>query len=376
MKHVILLVCALLISGGLSISSQAEVVSKMVGASADCNGCITQPLTPAILCQAPSFCARIIAPDWSNTDIYYGTDGTNCRKSTDGAVTWANCTANPSTPVYSHYAVTLNGTVLAIGNDNGGTETRVRRSTNGAVSWSTVYSAAPANANTYSPNGQFRCAATADLCTFVYRDPSNNMVSLRSTDDGLTWVVNSAIGTTLNVTMAMVMANDGLLGIAVPPNADGASNLRSLLWDGVQWTRSAVVWPTSSGGQCNWAFIIGDSRKGICHVGTTGAAYTIRDINGNIEKTFTLPDVPSDNGGSAIGLAISLTSTGIWLFRTDTAGSTGIWVSLDSGTSFVKLTTIDPPGSGIGNQGSIHHVGGCLVASYNTTAGSTVVSVC
>ena len=336
-------------------SSESASVNKIFGAAA--NGpAPSVPLTPTILCQAPSLCARIISPDWSTTDTWYGWDGSNCRKSTDSGDTWANCGANPSaTANYAQYAVTMNGTVLAGGNDGGGAVFRIRRSTDGAASWSTVYDSAPVDLlNVIITNTRFRCAETQDLCTFFGRDAANNVWSLTSTDDGQTWALDTTISAA-NVTsyFMTIFANDGGSGFAFGGGGDGFTNSRSINWTGSEWTAAATLFtPTTTGGQCSGSVILGGLYRAICHDTTLGTTWTIRSDLGTVTATTTMPDIVSGQAAQA-GLAISMSATSIYFFYSDSDGQTGIWVSNDSGASFVKLFATDPAGFGIGTQGSI-----------------------
>lgn len=371
-------ICAIIIGIGSWAVDVPAAVRTIIGMTANCPGCSPPPLTPLVLCQAPEFCTRVMAPDWADTDNWYGSDGTNCRKSTDGADTWANCGANPSaTAVYNQYAVTMNGTVLAGGNDGGGTVFRIRRSTDGAASWSTVYDSTPIDLLGVV-NGRFRCAQTQNLCTFFGRDAANNVWSLTSTTDGATWVLDTTISAA-NIAQffATIFANDGSVGYAFGGIGDGFSNYRSINWTGVEWTAASTFFtPTTTGGVCNFAIILNGAFRSICHDTTLGTTWTIRNANGGVEvASTTFPDVPAGQLAQT-GLAISLVANSIYLLYPDATGRTGIWVSLDSGVSFTKLFATDPAGQGIGTQGSIYMVNSCLYASYIASATSTVLRVC
>jgi len=372
------LFATLVLVGSLCGIVSAGPISNIVGANVS-GPKPNLPLSAVVLCQAPDFCTRVMAPDWSNTDIWYGSDGTNCRKSIDGADTWATCGANPSaTAVYNQYAVTRNGTVLAGGNDGGGTVFRIRRSTNGAVSWSTVYDSTPIDILSVVTNGQFRCAESQDLCTFFARDAANNVWSLTSIDDGVTWALDTTISAA-NVTQYFmtIFANDGLSGYAFGGTADGFSNFRSINWTGTEWTQASTVFtPSTAGGACNFAFILGSDFRSICHVTTLGTTWTMQNANGTVLTTFDPPDILTGQSPQ-VGLGISMSATSVYLFYLDSAGRTGIWVSNDSATSFTKIFATDGAAAGISTQGSIHSVNGCVYASYLVSAlTSTVIRIC
>jgi hypothetical protein len=198
--RILLLVCIIMF-GGLFSSSEAQI-SKTVGTGADCTGCTVYPLTLSVLCEPPDTCVRLMAPDWSNENRFYGTDSTNCRVSNDKGDTWSNCGSNPSATIYLSYAVTSTGVVLAAGNDGGGTVFRIRRSTDGGNTWSTVYDSAPINILSISAQnvGVMRCSQDEDLCTVIGRDGVNNPYYLISEDDGLTWTFNAIPGTNISNT--------------------------------------------------------------------------------------------------------------------------------------------------------------------------------
>lgn len=377
-----------IIVAGLFVTAQSDgaAVNKIVGAAVNGPAPVV-PLTPAILCQSPSLCARIIAPDWSdsNSERFYGTDGTDCRRSVDGAVTWSDCAANPSaTATYLHYAVTRNGTVLAAGNDNGGTTFRIARSTTSAASWTEAYNSTPIDLGVGTvTNGRLRCAQDIDLCAYLGRSIVGNQVwGLTSINDGQTWTLVNPISLTANVAgfFTTAMLNDGSLYYNGPSSGDGVSSNRSVTFDTANWVQNATLWPTTAGGICNWSFFLAGIPRTICHETGAGTTYTMRDAQGATITTFSLPDVPSDGGNPQVGLAFSVTDQSIHLVRTDTTGRTGLWVSVDSGNTFVKLFATDPAGQGISSQGSTFKgVDGCVYFAYLTTLGgvtSTIFKVC
>lgn len=355
----------------------AHAVTTVIGAQVQPPG---PPLNTFILCQGgvPT-CTRIMTPDWSNSQRWYGSNQSNCRISVNGARTWSNCPSNPSsTATYNHYAVTNKGTVLAAGNDSGGTVLRIRRSTDQATTWTTVYNAAPVDVASIYQNQRFHCAATISLCTFLFRDPGNNIISLTSTDDGQTWTVNASIGTSNVTTAHTSFANTGAIGQWGVLSADGFSNFRAALWNGATWTLSPI-WPSTGGGLCRWNFVLNGSRRSICHVGGTGTTYEQRDENGTVipGSSFTLSNVPSDNGGNS-GLSISVRPSGIWMIRGTTAGRTGVWASLDGGASFNQIFETDTAGFGINQVGSIFEgLDGCIYASWLAgSSNETVIKIC
>lgn len=377
-KRLLLTVALVLAVGGIG----SAAINNIIGASVS-GPKPDLPLSAVVLCQAPEFCTRIAVPDWSNEDVFYGTDGNDCRKSIDGGDTWNDCGANPSaTVVMNDYAVTMNGTVLAAANDGGGTVFRISRSTDGAASWSFVYSSTPVDGMTTFPtNGRLRCARTANLCTFYGRAPTagNDIFSLTSIDDGLTWALTTGIGVSSVGWQAVIMNQDGTQAFANVNAGDGftATN-RTMLFDGVSWSRAPLTFATTAGGLCNWAFLLNGTTRTICHSTGLGTTFNMMDEVGNIQTTFTIPDFPSGNGTAGIGQAISVRTNAIHFVGTTTTGRTGFWVSADAGVSFTKIFETDGAGSGISSQGSIYEgVNGCIYTAYLVGgASSTVVRIC
>lgn len=351
----------------------SSAVQKILGGAADCPACVVFPLTPVILCQAPEFCTRTMAPDWSDSETFYGTDMTDCRKSVDGGDTWNDCGSNPSaTATYPHYAVASDGSVLAAGNDSGGTVLRIKKSIDGGVTWSQVYeSATEDGGGAFTGHTRLKCAqsTTEKLCTFVYKDIGNNAISVVSRDNGDSWVADTIIGIIVYNPNGLALTNDGLLGIVQPDISDGFSNYRALIWDNASWERT-TIWSATTG-SCYEQFVLNSARVGTCRVGATGITYQLRSEAGVVTKTFTLSD--GFTGAITSGLAYSVTSNWIAMLKPDSAGNTGIWISIDAGTSFIKVFSATGP---IGNQSDVFSANGCMYFSYLNGGGSTVGKIC
>ena len=350
-----------------------SAIKMVVGGAASCPGCIIYPVTPVILCEAPEFCTRTMAPDWTNPNVFYGTDMTDCRKSVDGGDTWNDCAANPSgTAVYPHYAVASDGSVLAAGNDSGGTVLRIRKSVNGGAVWSQVYeSATEDGGGAFAGHTRLKCSqsTTEKLCVFVYKDVSNNAISVVSRDNGDSWVADTTIGTIVYNPNGLALTNDGLLGIVQPDTSNGFSNYKAVLWDNASWEVS-TIWPATTG-SCYEQFVLNGARMGICRVGATGTSYELRSETGVVQKTFTLLD--GFTGAITSGLAYSVVTNWLAMLKPDSGGNTGIWISLDSGTSFIKVYSATGP---IGSQSDVFSANGCMYFSYVNGGGSTVGKIC
>lgn len=341
-------------SGMIELSSAA--VSKIFGLAGECTGCIYPP-TFTILCQSPSVCTRQSAPDWTNANRFYGNDGSNCRVSSNGGLTWGNCASNPSaTASYYHYAVAADGSVLAAGNDAGGTVLRIKRSTNNTVSWSTVYESTTEDSSA-SGHTRLKCTPIEAICVFAYKDVSNNAIGLTSTDDGLTWTEFAGAGTIVYEPNGLVLSTDGGSAMMQPPSSDGFNSFRALIWNGSTWFRD-LIWPTTVGGACYEQFILNGALRGICRVGAT-TNYTLRDSAGVVLTTFTYPEVFT--GAITAGLAYSSNTNQIVAAKINTAGNTNLYVSMDAGVSYVKALTVTGT---MTNQADTYTANGCTYFSW------------
>lgn len=110
---------------------------------------------------------------------------------------------------------------------------------------------------------------------------------------------------------------------------------------------------------------------GICRVGATGTSYQLRNEAGVVQKTFTLSD--GFTGAITSGLAYSVVTNWLAMLKLDSGGNTGIWISLDSGTSFIKVYSATGP---IGSQSDVFSANGCMYFSYVNGGGSTVGKIC
>lgn len=117
------------------------------------------------------------------------------------------------------------------------------------------------------------------------------------------------------------------------------------------------------------------TKRMICHDGSSGTIYTMRDENGIVAKTFSLPDSASDNGVPQVGLAYSLVSNWIAVLRNDTAVRAAIWISLDNGSTFTKLRQMSN-GMGTGGGSIMKGLDNCMYFSLDTGPNGTVGRVC
>lgn len=364
----------------LTIASSEAVVSQ-VGAVGECDtelvGCRPVPVA-AIMCANPSTCSRITASDPSNANLLYGTDSANCRKSTDAGATWANCTANPSTVTLLHYAVAVDGEVLAAGNGPGGTTFIIQRSSNGGTSWTNVYSSATVDGDGAAVFKQrIACATTTLICIAGYRSAGNQLIGLHSIDGGASWIETS-MGTSLGTVVGVGINSAGTIGGVGIRSGDGALNYKGAIWNGSSWALSSV-WPNTAGALCSSVFIRNADFAVFCKQ-TTAAEYTIRDYNGQIQSTFTIPNGFTGVPGSYIGHMLSMTegsTAPALIFGLDTRVGTSVWVSIDGSTFFQTLLLSDI-GSAINTPGSAYLAHGCgyFSANQGVNPTGTVVRAC
>jgi len=301
-------------------------------------GSVFQPGSTEILCQAPKFCPRIVAPDWSTGGTtMYGTDP-SCRKSIDGGRNWLACTTQPSA-TNSNYSITVakNGAVLWAGNDALGTVYNIRRSTNGAVSWSTAYTTATTSTYSASVNSLIKCAETSTICVAFYISAGNVVQVLTSIDNGQTWA-NATNGTMADTPLLFSLSNDGAHAIA-PPNVPDAS-LFAIVYTAGTWHRSTIPWPTSSGGACATVFAIQSVNRGICNDTALGTNITIRNEDGLVQNTFDLTARFAGGTTKLAANAADLTSARAAMIGNNNSGSTSVWLSSDAGLSWSAEGTL------------------------------------
>lgn len=380
MKKITLGLFILVVSLAYVVSSEAV---KRVGGASQCDttisGCFPPPVLTT-LCLNPSTCSRITALDPSNANLMYGTDATNCRKSTNGGPTWSNCAANPSTAVLVHYAVNQDGEVLAAGNGPGGTTFIIQKSNNGGVSWSNVFSSATVDADNATVFAQrIACAKTSLICIAVYRSPASQLMGLSSVDGGGTWSSIALGNDVASPIIGVELSDDGSMGLAGVKFSDGVSNFKAALWNGTVWSLSGI-WPNTAGAQCYGVLFYNADVAEFCKE-TAAATYTIRNYQGTILKTFTLPNgftgLPTSYSGIMIGLNPG-SDKPLAILGADNRVGSSIWISID-GTSFIQTNLLNDVGQGVnGQQSSAYLANGCGYFSMNEAKNPTgiVMKVC
>lgn len=316
----------------LGVTIDGHAVTQVQG------GATFQPGSTEILCQAPKFCPRVVAPDWSTGgSTMYGTDPT-CRKSIDGGRNWLACPTQPSA-TNSNYSITVakNGAVIWGGNDAGGTVFNIRRSTDGGVSWSTAYTTATISTYSASTNSLIKCAETSTTCVAFYISAGNTVQVLTSIDNGQTWAPGTN-GTMVDTPAVFTLSNDGAHGIA-PPNAPNGS-LSAIVFTSGTWHRSSIPWVTSAGGGCVTAFVIQSVNRTICNDTTLGTDITLRNEDGLVQSTFNLSARFAGANTNLIANAADLTTGKAAMVGTNNSGSTSVWVSSDAGNSWTAEGTL------------------------------------
>lgn len=318
----------------LTVFILGSLIASSSFAATEVNGAaVGAPSSTEILCQSPKFCPRVVAPDWStNGSTMYGTDPT-CRKSIDGGRNWSACTTQPSA-TNSNISITVasNGAVLWAGNDALGTVYNIRRSTNGSTSWSTVFTTATTAINTPSTS-TIKCAQTTSTCLAFYISAGNTIQHLTSTDNGATWSAGATIGTSSAGHATFAISLDGQHAIAPPGTANGTT-FRAILYNSGSWSTS-LVWPTSTGGSCSGPYIVLTFNRALCNDTTLGTNITTREENGVVQNTFNLSSRFAGGTLPLLAGTPSMFSSNVVLVATNNTGSTNVWISHDSGNTWV-----------------------------------------
>lgn len=338
---------------GICLSADAFAVTGTMG------GAVNEPVTAEILCQSPKFCPRIVAVDWSNTSVMYGTDPT-CRKSIDGGSTWVACTTQPSaTNSNNNIAVAKNGAVIWGGNDALGTVYNIRRSTNGTVSWATVYSTATTDiAPTSTNSSKIKCAQTSSVCLAWYISAGSVVQVLTSLDNGLTWTPGTN-GTIASTPLFFAMSTDGTIGIAAPAGPNGS--IQSIFYTGGTWQRSALNWATAAGGTCPSSYVVAGLMRTICTDTTLGTNITLRDEEGIVQNTFNLSNRQVGGNAILVANAANRTSNTVTMIGNNSAGVTSIWTSTDQGFTFVSEGELTEQ---VSTPNDSFQLDGCIYFSY------------
>lgn len=344
--------------------SKSEAVTKVVGGQAECDttniGCNPIPLTVTILCTVG--CTTLTAPSLTDSNRWWGTNtGVACRTSTNGGVTWGNCTSNADVAALYHYAGTADGGVLAAGVTNSGTHCKIYKSTDNAVSWVNVFDdAVQFNCGNGGPNGgtRLKCALNGK-CELNFLGTGNIAQTVESTDNGNSWTRTALTGIVYN---PISLVFDGSKGFSTPGGGDGGSNFKAFIYDGGPWSLS-TVWPALV--RCFPSTILNGSGASVCQTGIT-TTYTVRNSTGALISTQTLPNASPITNAGMVGM--SPVGNALYLIMTDdnSVGGPriGVWVTtngLSDGT-MVRIFT-GPLNLSVNNQSDIHYINGCIYFS-------------
>jgi hypothetical protein len=362
----ILLILLLLILVFVSQSNSA-VVNKIVGLNADCgNACQPIPLNVTVLCFNAG-CPLQTAPSFTDEQRFWGSVSGFCKTSINGGVTWLDCPTQPFSDGTEQCAGTSDGAVIAVARLSNPNRTSIKRSVDNGVTWNTVYEDTVLISG--SNTSKVRCFLDG-YCFVVDRDVVDlHFFVLESVDNGQTWSMafNGLPGISNGLLLAVQIKDfiDHTV-VASPPNT--YNNIRR----GMMKTNN--VWDVTpflvgSGAVTCWgSFVFNNTPYGMCY---DTQRRIINLTTGLVEKSPTFdPPIYSGGGAENGGMSYGYNSTTIYSLQQVLISSsvhTGIYVSKDSGSSFVKIFNVFTNGLREADFWK-HPINGCLYWSGGSTA--------
>jgi hypothetical protein len=345
--------------------SDSAVVNKIVGLNADCgDACQPIPLNVTVLCLNAG-CPLRTAPSFTDEQRFWGSY-TICRTSINGGVTWSDCPTQPfNSGGMEHYAGTSDGAVIGVARLGGPPRTSIKRSVDNGVTWNTVYEdTANQFRNPNIGNTKLRCFLDG-YCFLVDNDiADSHFFVLESTDNGQTW----SVAFTKNNNEPIGIFNGNLLAtnikdfidhtVVASPSNGYTTTFRGMMKTSNVWSITSLL---GSGSVTCWgSFVFNNIPYGMCY---DTQRRIVNLTTGLIEKSPTFdPPIYSGSGAEQGGMSYGYNSTTIYSLQQVLINSsihTGIYVSKDSGSSFVKIFNVD--------TGSIremdfwkHPINGCL----------------
>ena len=312
--------------------SDGTALNTIIGAAAECPiisvGCNPIPLTLTTLCSVN--CSVLTQPSFTDENRIWGGNGANCRTSTNGGVTFANCTTQPfSSGARESYAGAKDGSVIGTGNV-GGVNCTIKRSTDNAITWTTVYTDAGVSCGgALTAQTEVKCLAD-ESCTFVHSNGSTLTVR-RSTDNGQNWSIVTTVGPFVVDVRSYTHTTD----ISIVPGI--SAGFRGGVATGATWLTTGL-YPVGTSA-CLGSFVLGGVAYASCYQGP-GSVYAIRDgSTGAIISTPTIEGALASAGSG--GVTIGYGSNVVYLFASwvPPSGNSpiGVWVSRDSGITFTFL---------------------------------------
>jgi hypothetical protein len=360
----ILLTLLLLI---LTSVSYGATVNKIVGLNADCgNACQPIPLNVTVLCN--SNCPLRSAPSFTNEQRFWGSFGSGCRTSIDGGITWLDCPTQPfNSGGMEQYAGTADGAVIGVAALSSPARTSIKRSVDNGVTWNTVYEdTANRLTSLNSGNSKVRCFLN-EYCFIAGVDAvDNHYFVLESTNNGQTWSVaftkSNNVGGFNGDLYAISIKDFRDHTVIASPSNSYSTTTRGIMKIGNVWNSTAFL---NSGSVTCWgSFIFNDTPYGMCY---DTQRRIINLITGLVEKSPTFnPDIFAAADG---GMSYGYNSTTIYSLQQVLVNSvvrTGIYVSKDSGSSFVKISHVDTNGLREADFWK-HPINGCLYWSGGTS---------
>jgi hypothetical protein len=341
------------------VGTRAEAVFKVVGGQAACDttllGCSSIPLTPTTLCSAS--CNKLSSLSFTSTSRFWG-GGSDCNTSSDGGLTWANCTTQPFTSGgIELYVGASDGSVIGSAQLAG--VCTIKRSTDNGSNWTTVFTdGAIGCGGAVSGGTRIKCLSDGQ-CNFIFRNTVTATPRLlASTDNGQNWTLTTVGAAAIT---PVSLAWDGSVGIAT------ANGDRSEKYAG-SWTQGTAAF-AGCGGFISGSVIYNGVPYGLCkEAGALSENYRMMTADGALFKTVTLPG--AFPGAGTASLAYSLKTDQLYFVAgvdTTPQVAIGVWVSLDDGVTFVKIYESATSTNGMTNASDIFFSNGCIYFSGGTT---------
>jgi hypothetical protein len=359
----ILLTLLLLILVFVSQSNSA-VVNKIVGLNADCgNACQPIPLNVTVLCNDVS-CPLLTAPSFTDEQRFWGSSGSTCKTSINGGITWLNCPTQPfSSGGTEYYAGTADGAVIGVARLSFPNEISIKRSVDNGVTWNTVYEDAT-NLLSGGSTSKVRCFLDG-YCFVVDRDVASfRFFVLESTDNGQTWSVaftknnNDPPGINNGDLRAVQIKNFIDHTVVASPSNSYNNITRGMMKTNNVWNVTSLL---GSGAVTCWgSFVFNNTPYGMCY---DTQRRIVNLTTGLVEKSPTFdPPIYSGSGAEQGGMSYGYNSTTIYSLQQVVIGgftNTGVYVSKDSGSSFVKIFNVNTNGLREADFWK-HPINGCL----------------
>lgn len=334
-------------------------VTAVLGGNVVCDPslitCGAFPTVVSSVCTAG--CPLMSQPSFTDANRIWGNStGSQCRTSTNGGSTWADCLTQPFASVgRESYAGASDGSVL--GTSTVGANCSIARSTDLGANWGVVYTkVAETCGGAVFEQTELKCTSNGG-CTFAYTAAST-LVIVQSSNNGQSWAETFRLGaSTIDVrSFSLSVAGAAIPAISTPFRGGTAV--------GTGWTLTSAY--PAGANNCNGGFLLGSQGWASCWIGP-GGLYQIRNADtGALQFTANLAGAV--NGAATGGVMYGLGQNLVYAFAAfvPPAGNApvGVWLSFDNGATFIALGQ----GSALANSmrgGDVwqHPLNGCLYAS-------------